>query len=503
MAKQMKIYTLDEAKQQIFGSRGIVEDSYSNPILNLGFNTGSPLNATMYKPNPMLTWDMFRIQQMEREQPILRRIVEYKTSSMLKGIDISSLELTSDQIKVIQKKLKDLYKPMYSYIYQGEFYGGGAGLMLFKGDLDNEINLLKPLDISQIKKDSFLGIKPLERWFGCNPSGDLVDTLGTSSGVYDPELLGQPLYYNVRFGGKKSKSYKVHRSRLLLYNTGHLAMITKKMEQYWGVSVVELMYESLNRYNTIINAVANMFIISSTRVMKVDEMTDTSQLTQKAVDGMKNKFELMSSMSNFSNILVLGADDEFDYQSVSMANVSDVLKSQRLDLCSCAGVPMSVLFDDGVNDTQTTENAHKNIKEKQKLMMTPMYDTLIKVICKSDLGIEAPIFDISYLSIRDVSEKDKADIIEKASKSLLETYKSGAMDTETFIRSLSEICNNISDIYSNFSEEFVNTNGKLTYTDREIKVAQALNKGGDSVEKEKFGGKENNEKPTPNVKVGE
>jgi uncharacterized protein len=497
-----KTYTFDEALNTIFGNKYIV-DTYQNMALNMGYGTRSPLESTQYQANNNLTWDMMRIQQMERDQPILRRIVKFKSSAMLKGIDISSLEMTNEEIKEVQQGLQKVYRSMYDFIYQGWFYGGSAGLLVFKGDFDNEETLLKPLRANEIKKDTFMGIKPLERWFGITPTGILLDELSDRSGIYDPRLLGEPLYFDIRFGGKRSKKYRVHRSRLLLFNTGYLPFIQKQIEQYWGVSLVELLYEPLNRYNTAINAVINMFIIANTRVMKIDEVTDSGIMTDRAVESLKNKFKLMSAGLNFSNILFIGSDDEFKYESVNLTNISETLKSIRLDLCSSAEVPISQVFDEGNIDVQNTENSYKAINETRDVYMYEYYETLINIIYRNLYGKDTPSFSITFNKIRDISEKDVADIINKTTMSLLEVYKSGAMNTETFIRSLTEITDNISDVYNNFTQDFIKSNGERTYTDRQIEVARALNKGADSVGREKLGGEEQEKKPTPRVKVEE
>lgn len=478
-----KTYTVDEALRRIYG------DSYSNTQLNMGYGSRSLLEGTSYKPNNSLTWDCNRIMQMERSEPLLRRCVEYKASSILGGIDISSKDITSDEIKKIQVELDKLYRPLYDFIYQAIFFGGGACMFIFKGDFnpENESRLLEPLDISKVKKGDFLGLKPLERWFSCIPDTTiLIDTLGESTGIYEPELLGEPLYFNVSFGG--SKKYRVHRSRLLIYNTGHLPRLQKQIEQYWSVSFVELIYDALNRYNTAINAVINMFIINNSRIIYIDESTDTAMLTDKSIDAMKAKLKLMSAGLSFSNILFLSKDDKYEVQSTNLTNVAEILKNIRLDFCASVPIPISQLFDDGVNDTQTTENAHKNIKDIQTYSANGYYLKLIPIIYQNLYGKKCPDFDISFNPIRKTNDKEQADITQKMTSSVVEVFKSGAMNIETFVRALSEICNNPSDIYNNYDEKFLKENGQLTYNDIQVRLASALNKKSDTAIKEKEGG---------------
>jgi phage-related protein (TIGR01555 family) len=496
----LKLATLDN---RLLKGSAIINDSYTNPLLNLGYNTSDPLNTTTYVPNNKLTWDFLQINQIERAEPLFRKIVDYKASALLKGIDIKCVDLTNEQINIIQNRLTDNYEGLYNFIYQAIFYGGGAGMILFRGDTEEDY--LKPLDVSKIESDSFLGIKPLERWTGVFPDNKRIDEVG-KDGIDDPTELGMPLYYKVYFGGVKSKSYKVHCSRLLIYNTGHLPYIQKQMEQFWGTSEVELLWDSYNRYITGINAVINMMIISNTRVIKMDDTDGSAQMTDRAIQRLQNKYKLMKASLNFSNILVLDKEDEYEQSSVPLNDVPNVLKQLRLDFASSAGVPPSILFPDSFENAQDDDNIHQPIKNKQRLMMKSIYYKLIKIICKNDLGIEMPkTLSISFKNIRSTTDKDQAEILDKCSRALIDVYKTGAMDTETFIRSLSEINDNVSDIFDNYKEAFIKENGKVTYTERQIELAKALNKPLDSEMEETNGGNNQEllQKPTPKVEVGE
>ena len=479
-----------------------INDSYSNPMVNMGFNTSSPLEATKYVPNNRLTWDFLQINQIERSEPLFRKIVDYKASALLNGIDIKSIELSNDDIKVLQNELAVHYKSLYDFIYQAIFYGGGAGMLIFRGDTEEDY--LQPLDISKIEKGSFLGIKPLERWTGIFPDSKRIDEVG-KDGIDDPAMIGQPLYYKVSFGGMKAKRYKVHASRLLLFNTGHLPYVQKQMEQFWGVSEVELLWESYNRYITAINATINMLIISNTRIVKMEDTEGSAQITQRALQRLQSKFELMKQSLNFSNILVLDKEDEYEYQSASLADLPDLLKQIRMDFCASAGVPASYIFADSFENSQDNDNINKPIKNTQKLFMTPIYLKLLKVLSQSALGKELPQTYVAFKNIKVSSENEKAEILNKGANALIEVYKTGAMDTETFIRSLSEIDDNISDIFDNYKEEFIKSNGSVTYTERQIALARALNKPLDSEIAETNGGNNQKllEKPTPKVSVGE
>lgn len=518
MATNEQKIELQNKINNLFSSNNLVLDSFSNPKLSLGYGTDDPTQSSQYLPNNRLTWDVNRIMQVEREQPIFRKILNFKASLSLSGIDINSKDLNSEQIRIIKEKLDELYDKLYKLIYQGESFGGSAALICIKGQM-SEKELMKPLNIDTINPGDFLGLKVLERWFSCNPTGNLIESIN-DNGIDDPDLLGEPLYFKVRLGGKGTKSYKVHRSRLLIYNTGVLPELQKRIENYWGVSCLERVWDPLNRYNIVIGAVVNMFLISCTRVLRIDMDTDTAELSEQALNKVTNKLNLMSKALNFSNLLILGENDDFAYESVPMSNVNEVVRRVALDLASSSGCTMSYLFDDGVNDTQTTENAYGEIKTIQKLYMRPIYKTLIKCIIKNEFGSvkdengvnKMPNFTITFNKLREINDKDVAEVVYKMVMAIVEVFKSGGMDKETFIKSLSEIMQNNNDIFLNYDETYIKEHGKETYNSDQIELAKALNQAKakeenkekqEKTDKTVFGGEKNEEKPSPNVIVSE
>lgn len=474
-------------------------DSYQNLLANLGVGSTSSLTGTNYVYNRKITWNFDLINQMEREQPLLRKIIDYQTSALLGGIDIVSNDITSDEIKVILDRLQDLYGSLYEFIFQAKFYGGGAGLLMFLGD--DEETYKQPLNISENKK-KFLGIKPLERWIGINPTGELISELGLDDKA---NLIGMPEYYNVRFGAKRSKSYKVHYSRLLIYNTGTLNFVMKRMEQFWGVSMVERLYDPLNRYNTILNALADKMLIASQRVIQIDESIGNAENDAYVKEIIENKLKAMSAGLVFSNVLFLDGDDKFEYHQATMSGDSDVLKQMAIDLCASAPAPYGAIFDDGFNDSQSTENAHRFVKNEQELFVKEYYNKLIKIIYRELFDKDAPSFKVQFKPIRAISEKDRAEIVAKATESIATLYKNNIMNKKIAIKSLVEVNDNITDIFNNFTEDFIKDYGDLTYNEEQISLAHALNKSNDPnySQKEKFGGENNNEKPTAKPKVGE
>ena len=486
--------------------RKFANDGFVNPTLNQGYGTTDPTMATDYETNRGLTWNMFRINQVERDNPLLRKILSFRASKPLrKGIDLNSKELDAEQIKYVKKELKKYNKELHSLIYQGEAYGGSASLICIKGQMSAS-ELIKPLNYDRVQPGYFLGLKNLERWYSVVPDMTrLIDRIGERNGIENPNLIGQPLYFKVRLT-PDSQELLVHRSRLLIYNTGELPMLEKRIEQFWGVSSLERLWQPLNEYYLAVKYALGAMLFNNQRVVKIDAFTDMATATNKAKEQIKFKLELMKEGMNYSNILFLSSEDEVEHHSYSLADVDDLVTKQAVHLASCACVPYSWLFNDNQFEQETNENAFDSIKEIQENYVRDYYNVLIKLIFKSKYGGALPEFDFEFKPIKENDDKTIAEIISKVSEQLINLFKESVIDKETLIKALSEITNNISDIYNNFTPEFVKKYGDKLKIDDQIELAKALNQGKDNenaIAKETIQGGMNEKKPTPRPKIVE
>lgn len=479
-----------------------VQDGYTNNYLNMGNGSNDAMNASSYVSNRQLTWNSQTINNVVRSEPLMKKVLEFKASRPIKnGIDISSKNMKPEEIKAICERLKFLFKDIYQLIFLGEAYGGTGALICIRNQM-SEDKLVKPLQIDSIQPGSFLGLKVFERWFSIRPDmSKLITEVGGSNGIDDPNLLGKPLYYYVRLT-PNSPEILVHRTRLLLYNTGELTYVEKLVEQYWGMSIVEKLWDALNEYNSAFKYMNNMLMISNQRVVKLaDVFTDSVNATNKAKEVVRNKLELISSSLNGSNILFLSEDDTFEYHSAQLSNVSECLQKASLNFATKANVPYSYLFDDTNTEVTPSEDAYDAIKNVQDIFCREWYTKLIKILWKDIFGGKIPEFSFEFKNIRNLDEKTKAEIISKVGTIILDLYRESITDKAITMESFSEINDNVGDVFNNFTQEYIKKVGKETKNYDQINLARALNKGADSVSREKQGGQTNEEKPTPKPKI--
>jgi len=459
---------------------GLVEDTFSNPMLNLGFGTGDPLNGTVFTNTRSITWDIFKIDAAVRSEPFFRKALEYHSMMpLINGIDIYSNNIDSERIEILEAERQKHDKALRNMMYQGFAYGGAGGLIMIK-DQTNKSVLEKPLDLDTISQGDFIGIKPVDRWFGIAPTGDLLKDIKKciKYGI-SPIYLGEPEYFYVWFDGHNGERFKVHRSRLFLFNSTNLPFIEKRVDNYWGNSLLEVVYQVLVRYNNGMGSAISLVNKLNQYVVQIDGIVGSSQANKQFLQMIQAKLKAIAYGLQTNNTLFLSTDDEFTNVQGTMAGVSDIVATLRNEFAAALKVSVSVLF--GVssnNDEQIKKDSEIFVKDTQEMFLREVYDRLVPIIHKSYFGEEIPkAWTFKFKPLYIPTEKEIAETIKIMVDGLNEAYKSGLLDLESAISSLPDVATNPRDVFHNISDALkakaVNGYG---YFDMQIELAKAQQK---------------------------
>ena len=502
----------DLAKQLTIGSNRVkLGDVFTNTQLDLGFGTNDPAIEALYPQARTLTWNLQRIEAIMRADPFFVRALEYRsTKPIIKGIDISSSEIEAERIQEFYKQVNTKLHPgMREAIFEADAFGWSGALVVIDGHM-NKRKLQTPLRPEEIRRGKFLGLKPLTRWYQINPSGEMITKLGKESEIYDPRDLGTPLYYNVSFDGDKGNMYKVHRSRLLITSRNRLSYIEKKVEHYGGTSLLEQAFESLSRYHALVAQIHRILQKSVIPVLKMEELASSALQTKAGQKLVEKKIEMMRQNLSSNNLFVIGEGDDISFEEASIVGLAEQLKQARLQLAAALNTPPSILFHE-MQGGESDQEYYDFIRHRQEFMVRPMYDKLLDILYRSEYGTAIPEYSISFKPLEDPTLEQ----IAKARKTNVEAidllYRMGVLNKKTVMDSLSDIDSNPTDIFRNLDPEYYSfVEGLGTeegYHTDEIRLAQALNQGGDGYMETKQGGRinggdpETSSKPTPDLPV--
>ena len=492
-----------------------LKDTYFNESLDLGYGTEDPTVQGGFPHARMLTWNLQRIEALIRSDFIFERALTWRSKAPLQnGIDLNSDEIDAERIVEFNEHRECILDSELQYaMYEADAFGWSALIILVDGETSPSA-LKRPLDITNIKKDSLLGFKKLTRWYNINPTNKFISSehLGSTHHIYDPALLGTPLYYKVNFEGDQGgNQYDVHRSRLIIISRNQLSFIEKKVEHYGGTSILEQGFEALNRYHTVIGQISRIINKSIVPKLKIGELGSTALQSDKGQENFDKKMLMMRRELSNHNILVLGEDDDLTFEQANLAGFGEILKEHRLYVSASFNTPPHELFFDKMEYDE--EECKNFIRERQKWIIKPIYKQMLPMLYLNKYGEKMPDFIISFKPLGTMNVIDMANARKTNVETLEILYKNGFYDKPSAQNTLPDIDNNPTDVFRNLTKEYRKrvSNGEvgLTYIDDQILLAEALNKDDEASVEEKVGGRsrggdpKHTKKPTPKVKVSE
>jgi phage-related protein (TIGR01555 family) len=432
------------------------------PLSTMTYGQQEINRGLLVKNTRWITFNIPAIDALSRSNPLVKKAVNYLSSKpLINGIDINSSKLTSEEIYRVNRFYKNQYASLRQWLSKGINYGGSGGILWFKGDDNRDLD--KPLLIKNIKKGSFTGVKPLSRWFQIEPdlTSSLIQDVDYDRGIYDARLIGMPEYYNVSLDGGlvgdgSRKQYKVHISRLIIFNAEMPSFIETQIERYWGASIIELAWNDLNIDHRLWRATAKTLDKNNMGIMKIDGLgLAGSQMSTTQRNKWTNRMALLKEGS-VQGVLTIDGKDEFEFANAVLTGYSDILNIDHRRLAGSFRVPLSVLFPSEKSDDEDRLylQSLSELSDTQELYIRPALNMLLPVIVKSEIGRSVDDLTFTFNPIETQTLKDKADMFKIMSDGLEVLKRIGAIDTSSAIRMVDDINKNPLNISQNITKGY-------------------------------------------------
>ena len=408
-------------------------------MFNMAARLGSPGVDNLLSQNEYgtvrLTQNYQLLDSLYRSDWIARRIVDAVPQDMTKNwLEIKS-QIPPDLIDDLNYVIKRtrLQAAITEGLKLGRLYGGAVGIMIIDGQ--NDI-LDQPLDLEMVTPESFKGLLIADRWNGAYPSSDLVTDLD------DPDF-GLPDYYT--FCQDKSElenGTKVHHSRVVRFEGGYLPYTERIVENYWGTSVLEHVFDELNKRNTTSANIAQLIFRAQLHILKMSDLGQILALgdAQQQKD-LYNVLGAQNRLMNSMGLMMMDKDDDFSTTSYTFSGLSDVYELFMQDISGAAEIPATKLFGRspaGMNSTGESDltNYYDMISQLQEGQLRPILERIMPVLCLSVWGAIPDDLDFEFNSVRDISDEDRASLIQQMSGSINSVFQSGIISQRTALMEL-------------------------------------------------------------------
>lgn len=301
-------------------------------------------------------------------------------------------------------------KITYDAIKWARLYGGSAIIPIFKSDNNNKI--AQPLNIEKIRKGDLSKLLIVDR------------TMISSSGIVQMDPLkdnfGYPEFYNVN-----GNLNRIHYSRVFCFYGVDLPYQAKQHNNYWGDSVIQRMYETINDASTTFHSTAQMMLEMVTDIIKIPNLS-TLLSTEEDTERMIERFNLMKLLGSISQLKILDSEEEYERHQIQLPGVNDIITQFLTMVSAAANIPVTRFIGTsprGMNATGESdlEIHYENVHSKQENELRPIMDSLDAIIQMDTFGHLIDNYSFEFLPLYMQDDKEKADT-DQINASARQTY---------------------------------------------------------------------------------
>lgn len=338
------------------------------------------LSSNMYAPVTLM-WQ--NLMFMYKTHGLLQTAIDMPVLDALRGgLDITSDQIGSD-LGLLEDKIEEdgvLDRIGDSFIW-ARLFGGGA--LVVNSEADSE----SPLG-DEVADGGKVELYDACRWeLQC-------DRRIPSDGFYG-------------FYGKK-----LHESRVMTILGKRAPFLIRAQLSDWGMSEFERMIEDFNiflRGREVIYSILDEAKLDVYQLEGFAAQLATSNGTQLTT----RRIQMMNSIKNFQNALILDAKDKFDQKQLSFGGLAEILKENRIMIASALRMPIAKLFGLGStgfsSGADDLENYAALVESEVRTPMRPIIRKVLKLYVKNLFG-EDMDFDFQFKPLRILSAVDEENI---------------------------------------------------------------------------------------------
>lgn len=422
-------------------------DSFVNMAYKMGVGADNPTSFSSYGFNP-ITRNRTMLEWMHRGSWICGLAIDIPADDMTKNGIYFTSEMEAADTQRIDMAIKgmQIWPNVAEVIRWGRLYGGCLGVALIEGQ-----DMRTPLRPETVGVGQFKGIMPLDRWMVEPSLQDLVDDMGP--------FMGQPRYYTVQANAPALRGVAIHHSRVAFRHVGiPLPYQQALMENLWGISVLERMFDRLVGFDSATAGVTQLVYKAYIRTLKVKDLRKAVANGNAAMEGLMRYVENMRRWTGPEGITMVDSEDELSMDThQAFSGLDDVLVHLGQQVSGALQIPLVRLFGQspaGLNSTGESDlrTYYDYIAQQQEKHLQRGVLMIYYLTAKS-LGIEVPDdFALEFSSLYELNDDEKADVAGKVATAVTTAHDNGLLTDKAAMQELRQ-SSRVTGIFTNISRE--------------------------------------------------
>ena len=334
---------------------------------------------------------------------IVRRIVTLVVDDAIKNF----IEVEGDQDECIVQELEALFIPekLTEALYWDRLFGMSCALIL----ADDGQELDQPINLKRLRRVS--GIEVFDKRSVMEDSASLY---------YDTDVrdvnFGKAEYYTIT--PPNGNLFKVHRSRLLIFDGETLPKLERIANNGAGLSCLDGIPAAINRVKTSMDKTIDIMDKVSTSLLKLQGLSNVLQ-TEEGTKAVIKRLDLIDYSRRLNGSVAIDKDDEYAVFNIPLGGLTDIIQEMEQYVCAVTGYPFTKLFGRspaGMNATGQSDMQiyYDKVRSYQKRKLRPALEYLVKLIQLSSegptQGKELEKWSIKFKALQQLSDLEQANV---------------------------------------------------------------------------------------------
>lgn len=334
---------------------------------------------------------------------IVRRIVTLVVDDAIKNF----IEIEGDQDECIVQELEALFIPekLTEALYWDRLFGMSVALIL----ADDGQELDQPINLKRLRRVS--GIEVFDKRSVMEDSASLY---------YDTDVrdvnFGKAEYYTIT--PPNGNLFKVHRSRLLIFDGETLPKLERIANNGAGLSCLDGIPAAINRVKTSMDKTIDIMDKVSTSLLKLQGLSNVLQ-TEEGTKAVIKRLDLIDYSRRLNGSVAIDKDDEYAVFNIPLGGLTDIIQEMEQYVCAVTGYPFTKLFGRspaGMNATGQSDMQiyYDKVRSYQKRKLRPALEYLVKLIQLSSegptQGKELEKWSIKFNPLQQLNDLEQANV---------------------------------------------------------------------------------------------
>lgn len=413
------------------GTRAFTGDTYQNVAARLGIGTDNMQSAGTYGFNP-ITRNRQLLEFMYRGSWLVGQACDTVAQDMTRGglkLNGQFEDGARDRMVRLARRL-GIWDQLEAGVKWGRLYGGGLVVHLVDGQ-----DMRTPLDPRTVKKGQYRGLLSLDRWMVQPSFGDIVDELGPN--------LGRPRYWLCTANATALQGQIIHHSRVGPIDGIALPFWQAQSENFWGMSVVERIYDRLLAFDSTTQGTAQLVFKAYLRTYGVENLREILTGPTEAMEGLLKVLDGIRRFQSSEGLTLIDKSDTFETHTYQFSGLSDVLGRFAEQVSGAVGIPLVRLFGQSPGGFSTGEadlqNYYDLITTQQNSKLYNIVTQTYELLHYSANDTPPPEdFGIEFESLWQMSEKERAEVGEIRTRTILLPLAEGVTNRASALRELAD-----------------------------------------------------------------